>query len=83
MMYGSLGWGWIGIAVMVLLLLILCLLIVQTVRLFGAGPADGADTPTSRPSPGSARRIAEERLARGEISPEDFAQIVRALEQSI
>ena len=84
MMYGAWGWGWTEIAVTVLLLLILSLLILQTVRLFSQRPADSVDSTGSRgPAPGSARRIAEERLARGEISPEDFAQIVRALERSI
>ncbi|WP_194410997.1 SHOCT domain-containing protein [Microbacterium cremeum] len=78
MMYGSFGWGWMSLGI-VLLLLILAALIVLIVRVFTMGTSRA--TGTGPAAPGSARQIAEERLARGEISPEEFGQIVRALER--
>jgi putative membrane protein len=79
MMYGNFagGWMWLG---GILLLLILAALIVLIVRAFTA------DTPSrgggGRPPSGSpARQIMEERLARGEITPEEFRQLTRALEE--
>lgn len=78
MMYGhgfGLGWMWFG---GVLLLLILAALIVLIVRASGTGGTPRQTPPTAA---GSARQIAEERLARGEITPDEFRQIVRALEE--
>jgi putative membrane protein len=79
MMYGNFagGWMWLG---GILLLLILAALIVLIVRAFTS------DTPSrgggGRPPSGSpARQIMEERLARGEITPEEFRQLTRALEE--
>ncbi|MGX5772674.1 MULTISPECIES: SHOCT domain-containing protein [Microbacterium] len=67
---------WISI---VLLLLVLAALVVVIVRLFTLGPSSRSST-ASAPS-SSARQIAEERLARGEISPEEFRHIAGALER--
>jgi putative membrane protein len=66
---------WISI---VLLVLVLAALVVVIVRLFTLGPprSSTASAPSS-----SARQIAEERLARGEISPEEFGHIASALER--
>lgn len=79
MMYGlGYGWGWMWFGVVVLLL-ILAALIVLVVRAFtvGASPRDArAAAPAN-----SARQIAEERLARGELTPDEFRQIARALEE--
>jgi len=78
MMYGQgFGWGWMWFGA-IMLLLILAALIVLIVRLSAAGGTSrvsGPSTPTS-----SARQIAEERLARGEITPDEFRQIARARE---
>lgn len=82
MMYGNndgWGWGWMwggGI----LLLLILAALIVLIVRAFSSSAStssgQGPKAPTS-----SARQIIEERLARGEITPDEFRQLARALDE--
>lgn len=77
MMYGGFGWGWMWIGV-ILMLLVLAALIVLIVRLFTMG-SSGRSGMTA---PSSARQIAEERLARGEITPEEFGQISRALERA-
>ncbi len=80
MMYGNgPGWGWMWFGG-ILLLLILAALIVLIIRASTSGSSGHAGqvppTPTS-----SARQIAEERLARGEITPDEFRQIARALEE--
>jgi putative membrane protein len=79
MMYGQVfGWGWLWFAGIVLIL-ILAVLIVLVVRAFSGGTSSGtSDVPPVAVS--SARQIAEERLARGEISPDEFRQIARALD---
>jgi uncharacterized membrane protein len=79
MMYGygfGSGWMWFGGIVLVL---ILAALIVLIVRLFIVGGSPRAARGHAGTS--SARQIAEERLARGEITPDEFGQITRALEQ--
>lgn len=80
MMYGhGFGWGWMWFGG-ILLLLILAALIVLIVRASSAG----ASTKPGRMPPmgtGAARQIAEERLARGEITADEFRQIARALEE--
>lgn len=68
---------WIG---GILLVLILAGLIVLIVRASSGGPS----LPTGHMPPvatSSARQIAEERLARGELTPDEFRQISRALEE--
>jgi putative membrane protein len=78
MMYGQgFGWGWMWFGGIVLLL-ILAALIVLIVRLSVAGDSSRVTMPPTPTS--SARQIAEERLARGEITPDEFRQIARALE---
>ena len=78
-MYGNgFGWGWIWFGG-VILLLILAALVVLIVRAGTAGSsARGGQLPSA---PNAARQIAEERLARGEITPDEFRQVVRALEE--
>ena len=79
MMYGQgFGWGWMWFGGIVLVL-ILAALIVLIVRLSTAGPSSRVGQ--MQPPPGAARQIAEERLARGEITPDEFRQIARALEE--
>ena len=71
------GWMWLG---GILLLLILAALIVLIVRAFTSDTSSrggGARPPSGSP----ARQIIEERLARGEITPEEFRQLARALEE--
>lgn len=80
MMYGNgFGWGWMwfGGVVLVLILAALIVLIVRS----SATSTSSRVGPGTPPSYGSARQIAEERLARGEISPDEFRQIARALEE--
>jgi len=79
MMYGNgLGWGWMW-ACGVLLFLILAALILLIVRAFSGGVPvrDGRSLAQAN----SARQIAEERLARGELTPDEFRQVVKALEE--
>ena len=79
MMYGNgFGWGWMWFGG-VMLLLILAALIVLIIRagIVGSSPRGGQ----SPSAPNTARQIAEERLARGEITPDEFRQVVRALEE--
>jgi len=81
--YGM-GWGW---AIAILVLLALAALVVLVVRSFTAGspgsaPPQGPPTSGGMPPRSAARSIAEERLARGEISPDEYREIVRALDET-
>jgi putative membrane protein len=80
MMYGNgFGWGWMWFGGVMLLVLILAALIILIVRTWTAGSsARGGQTPSTA---NTARQIAEERLARGEITPDEFRQVARALEE--
>lgn len=81
MMYGgSWGWGWMWFGI-ILLVLVLVALIVLLVRLFSMDSSRRTGVTPGWGSPSAARHIAEERLARGEISPEEFGHITRALDQ--
>lgn len=81
--YGM-GLGW----VLVLLgLLILAALIILVVRSFTAGSSTGWHGPPSQhgwqpPGRSNARAILEERLARGEVTPEQYREIVRTLDET-
>jgi putative membrane protein len=81
MMYGyGFGWGWLMWFGGVLIIMILAALIVLIVRTFTTGaPERTRHQPSTQVS--SARQIAEERLARGELTPDEFREIVKALEQ--
>ncbi|MET0781042.1 MAG: SHOCT domain-containing protein [Microbacterium sp.] len=80
MMYGfDGGWGWMWVGG-ILLLLILAALIVLVVRAFSTAPSLGAG-PAPKPPASSARQIIEERLARGEITPDEFRSLARALDE--
>ena len=79
MMYGfDYGWGWMMWFGGVVIILNLGALIVLVVRSFTAG---ASPRPGQQPSaPGSsARQIAEERLARGELTPDEFREVAKAL----
>jgi putative membrane protein len=80
MMYGfEGGWGWMWIGGS-LLLLILAALIVLVVRAFSSdAPSRTGQGPKAPAS--SARQIIEERLARGELTPDEFRQLARALDE--
>ena len=80
MMYGhGFGWGWMWFGG-ILLVLILAALIFLIVRASMAGSA-GSPGRVPPAAASSARQIAEERLARGEITPDEFRQIARALDE--
>lgn len=79
MMYGNgVGWGWMWFGG-VMLLLILAALIILIIRAGTSGSSPRREQWT--PSANTARQIAEERLARGEITPDEFRQISRALDE--
>lgn len=83
--YGM-GWGWIWVVLLVLLVLgaIATLIVLLVKATTSGGPsAQGPSAPGHVPDAGRspARAIAEERLARGELTPEEFREIVRALEE--
>lgn len=77
-MYGW-GWGWVWMWLGgVVLILILAALVVLIVRGYTVGAASpNRHTPQAPTS--SARQILEERFARGEISPDEFQQLIRVL----
>jgi len=86
--YGM-GWGWL---VAFLALLALAALIVLVVRSFTAGAPPGTPPgapPGPPPSHGqlspprsNARAILDERLARGEVTPDEYREIRRALDET-
>lgn len=78
MFFGGHGYGmglaWVGIF---LALLILAALILLVVRSFTAGSHSGPGG-----HPGSARAILEDRLVRGDITPDQYREVVRALDET-
>jgi putative membrane protein len=73
--YGlGMGWSWLFGSIMIVGI---ALLVVVAVRAFGGGIRrdDGAATPQH----GSARRILDERYARGELSTEEYREQLRTL----
>lgn len=81
MMHGMMGWGWLGaIFGLVILLLIAAVLTAGLVYLLRAlrHPQPGHPQPGRFNLPdesgGSARRILDERYARGEIDQDDYEQ---------
>jgi putative membrane protein len=75
MMYGNgFGWGWMwfGGVTLLLILAALIILIIRT-RTAVLPPRGGQLTS----APNTPRQIAEERLARGEITPDEYRQVVR------
>ena len=73
--YGSVGWGgWFAmVLVMVVFWGLLVAVVVALVRTGGRGSSGAANDPTD------ARRILDERLARGEIQIEEYEALKRAL----
>lgn len=71
--YGM-GLAWVGLF---FALLILAALIVLVVRSFTAGSHGGPGG-----HPGSARAILEDRLVRGDITPDQYREVVRALDET-
>jgi len=88
-MYGpgyGMGFGWIwgalGFLLLIGALVALILLVVRQSNRTAPGsqqPQGGGPVPPAR---STARTIAEERLARGEITPEEYREIVRALDET-
>lgn len=79
MMYGhGFGWGWMWLGGLVVVLLVTALIvwIVFAFNTRASSPTRGGPVAVS-----SARQIAEERLARGELSPDEFREIMRALDE--
>lgn len=78
MFFGGHGYGmglaWVGIF---LALLILAAVILLVVRSFTAGSHSGPGG-----HPGSARAILEDRLVRGDITPDQYREVVRALDET-
>ena len=95
-MYGpgyGMGFGWIWGALGFLLLIGALVALILLVVRQGNRPAPGSHQPPPSmgpgaqggavgPARGNARAIAEERLARGEITPEEYREIVRALDET-
>jgi putative membrane protein len=69
---GSIGWIWMGL-MMIAFWALLILLVIWAIRSFTRGPAP-------RPPSSAALNILEERFARGEISPEEFAEHKRVIQ---
>jgi putative membrane protein len=80
------GWGWIWVILPLLLIVgaIVVLVILLTRTSAGSTHHPGASPPDHRfgPPPTPARTIVEERLARGEITPDEYREIVRALDET-
>lgn len=75
--YGMGWWMWIPSLLLTVLVVVgVVVLVVMLMRMSGAGR-----TPTGHPPEDSARRILEERLARGELTPEEFRSLLGALEE--
>jgi len=76
MYYGGspdwIGWIWMGLMMIAFWALVI-FLVVWAIRSFTRGPA-------SRPPSSAALNILEERFARGEISPEEFAEHKRVIQ---
>ncbi len=73
MYYGWWWWWWVGIAVLILIGLWLLAIWARTRRPPGRGPGE------MPPDRDSARRILDERYARGEITREQYEQMRRDL----
>ena len=88
-MYGpgyGMGFGWIwgvlGFLLLIGALVALILLVVRQSNRSAPGSHQPAAGVPPTPPRSTARAIAEERLARGEITPEESREIVRALDET-
>jgi putative membrane protein len=74
------GFGWMWLF-WLLIIVGVALLVVVVVRAVGGGTTrDGPAAPGSGPS--AARRVLDERYARGELSTEEYQERIRTLEQN-
>jgi putative membrane protein len=85
--YGmGMGWGWLWVILPIILVVaaIIVLVVLLTRTSPGSAHHPGALPPDLRagPPPSPARTIVEERLARGEITPDEYREIVRALDET-
>ena len=77
------GWSWIWVLVAVLLIAsIIVLVILLATRATSSPPHPPTEHRGPLPGRSNARAIAEERLARGEITPDEYREIRRALDET-
>jgi putative membrane protein len=77
------SWAWWQAGLMWLAVITLSALLILTVYALATGITRKPDQPgRDAPQPGSARRILDERLARGEIEPEEYRRLREALDGS-
>lgn len=77
--YGNMGWAW-GYGLIALAGVILLIYVV--VRLASKKSVNTeAPTPSSHAAPSDAKRILEERFARGELTAEQFREQLRVLDE--
>lgn len=75
MMWGNMGWGmWLGLGIGTFILVVLIALLVWAVTRIGR-----LESPKPQHDRPSALQLLDERLARGEIEPDDYNQRRRLL----
>lgn len=83
--YGM-GWSWIWVVLVMLIVVgAIAAVIFLVVKSTGGPPPGGHPPPYQGHAPAgvtNARAIAEERLARGEVTPDEYREIVRALDET-
>jgi len=72
------GWGLMGVAVLVLAAIITLIVLLATRAVPGM---QGPVGPHGAPPRSGARRILDERYARGELTAEQYREMVRVLEE--
>ncbi|GAA4372559.1 SHOCT domain-containing protein [Agromyces bauzanensis] len=81
--YGyGMGWGWILILFGLLAIAALVVLVVRSFTSGSSGPPPGQPPTHGQPPRSNARAILEERLARGEVTPDEYREIRRALDET-
>lgn len=81
MMWGygwDMGWMWL---LGILTLAVIVLVVLLAVRLFGGGASRPRANPTSSEARDSARRILDERFARGDLTADQYREQVRILSE--
>ena len=74
----GLGMGWMWLFGLILIVGI-AVLVILAVRMLGSGVR--GDDRTATPGRGAARRILDERYARGELTTEEYRERLRTLEE--
>ncbi|GAA1784313.1 SHOCT domain-containing protein [Agromyces lapidis] len=78
--YGMGGW-WMWVPVVLIPLLIITGIIVMIVLLVRSGGSAGRGPSGPSDTTDPARRLLEDRLARGEITPEQYRELLNTLEE--